>query len=204
MRERSPRPGPHDARRAVHRRADPGLVLDPAAVHRGDDLGDDARRRHLAGAALVRGAALEAARPGRAGDDAADAAALRRAADAGHRHVVEHSDAIVRHAKSLAGYQVPPPPEWVASLPFVGDKLVQTLGAGGCRRRRGPDRASSYPMRTTSSKWFVSQAGSFGFVFLQFLLTVAISALMYAGGEPAALALLRFGRRLAGRTARAR
>jgi predicted PurR-regulated permease PerM len=35
-------------------------------------------------------------------------------------------------------------------------------------------------------------------VFLQFVLTVVISALMYAGGEPAALAVHRFGQRLAG------
>jgi len=111
--------------------------------------------------------------------------------------VVEHSDAIVRHAKSLVGYQVPPPPEWVARLPFVGDKLVQLWeqavadGAAGLIARL-------VPYADDIVKWFVTQAGSFGYVFLQFLLTVAISALMYAGGEPAALALLRFGRRLAG------
>jgi predicted PurR-regulated permease PerM len=92
---------------------------------------------------------------------------------------------------------VPPPPEWVARLPFVGDKLVQLWeqavadGAAGLIARL-------VPYADDIVKWFVTQAGSFGYVFLQFLLTVAISALMYAGGEPAALALLRFGRRLAG------
>ncbi len=111
--------------------------------------------------------------------------------------IVEHSDAIVRHAKSLAGYQVPPPPEWVASLPFIGDKLTQVWeqvvadGTAGLIARL-------VPYADDIAKWFVSQAGSFGFVFLQFLLTVVIAALMYAGGEPAALAVRRFGRRLAG------
>jgi len=111
--------------------------------------------------------------------------------------VVEHSDAIVTHAKALAHLQVPPPPEWVASLPFVGDKAAQLWeqavadGAAGLIERLTP-----YADKIV--KWFVSQAGSFGFVFVQFLLTVAISALMYADGERAARAVHRFGQRLAG------
>jgi predicted PurR-regulated permease PerM len=37
-----------------------------------------------------------------------------------------------------------------------------------------------------------------GLLFMQFLLTLLVSALMYAGGEATALQVLRFGRRLAG------
>ena len=44
------------------------------------------------------------------------------------------------------------------------------------------------PYADDIAKWFVAQAGSVGFVFVQFLLTVVISALMYAGGETAARA----------------
>jgi predicted PurR-regulated permease PerM len=43
-----------------------------------------------------------------------------------------------------------------------------------------------------------SAAGSVGGMFLQFLLTTIIAALMYAGGERAAAQLMLFGRRLAG------
>jgi len=111
--------------------------------------------------------------------------------------IVEHSDAIVRQAKSLAGYQVPHPPEWVASLPFVGDKVAQAWEQALADGTSGLV-ARLLPYADDIAKWFVSQAGSFGFVFLQFLLTVVISALMYAGGERAALAVLRFGKRLAG------
>jgi predicted PurR-regulated permease PerM len=46
--------------------------------------------------------------------------------------------------------------------------------------------------------WFISEVGGFGFVVLQFLLTVVFSALLYAEGNRAASWVKRFGRRLAG------
>ncbi len=111
--------------------------------------------------------------------------------------VVSHSDAIVTQAKALAEFRVPHPPDWVSNLPFVGAKLAQTWEEALAAGTTGLI-ARLMPYADDIAKWFVSQAGSFGFVFLQFLLTVVISALMYAGGEPAALAVRRFGRRLAG------
>jgi predicted PurR-regulated permease PerM len=54
------------------------------------------------------------------------------------------------------------------------------------------------PYADEIAKWFVSQAGSLGMVFVQFLIMVAVAAIMYASGERAARALRRFGRRLAG------
>jgi predicted PurR-regulated permease PerM len=54
------------------------------------------------------------------------------------------------------------------------------------------------PYADDIAKWFVSQAGSIGLVFVQFLLTVVLAALMYADGERAASVLRRFGQRLAG------
>jgi predicted PurR-regulated permease PerM len=47
-------------------------------------------------------------------------------------------------------------------------------------------------------RWFASAIGGLGGTFLQFLLTVAIAAVMYARGERAAVTLIRFGRRLGG------
>jgi hypothetical protein len=44
----------------------------------------------------------------------------------------------------------------------------------------------------------VAQIGSFGMMAVQFLLTVVISAILFATGETAAGGLRRFGRRLAG------
>jgi predicted PurR-regulated permease PerM len=54
------------------------------------------------------------------------------------------------------------------------------------------------PYAGTVTQWFIAEAGSFGMLFLQFLLTVVIAAIMYAGGDSAAAWLKRFGRRLAG------
>ena len=111
--------------------------------------------------------------------------------------IVSHSDAIVTQAKALADLDVQHPPQWVGSLPFVGQKVAQAWeqalasGAAGLIARLAP-------YADDIARFFVAQAGSVGFVFIQFLLTVVISALMYAGGESAAQAVHRFGRRLAG------
>ncbi len=111
--------------------------------------------------------------------------------------IVSHSEQIVTQAKTLASSPIPHPPEWVANLPFVGEKIVtvweEAIAAGA------PGLVTQLtPYADNIAKWLVSQAGSVGFLFLQFLLTIVISALMYAGGESAALAVHRFGRRLAG------
>jgi len=111
--------------------------------------------------------------------------------------IVSHSDEIATQARTVASSPIPHPPEWVARLPFVGERIVKAwedaiaAGATGLLTKL-------MPYADNIAKWLVSQAGSLGFLFLQFLLTVIISALMYAGGESAALAVRRFGRRLAG------
>ena len=48
------------------------------------------------------------------------------------------------------------------------------------------------------TRWFVAEVGSFGAVFVQFLLTVVLAAILYAYGESAAGWTRRFGVRLAG------
>lgn len=111
--------------------------------------------------------------------------------------IVSHADIIVSKVTSFASNPLPPAPPWVAGLPLVGDRIAAlweeavTSGAGGLLARLMPYADDIF-------KWSVSQAGGVGFLFVQFLLTVAISALMYAGGETAAAAVHRFGTRLAG------
>ena len=48
------------------------------------------------------------------------------------------------------------------------------------------------------AQWLAGKVGGVGLVVVQFLLTVVIAAIMYAGGESAASGLVLFGRRLAG------
>ncbi len=111
--------------------------------------------------------------------------------------VVGHSDEIISRAKSFTAEQIPHPPQWVSGVPLVGEKIAQVWEQA---ISGGPSEmvARLTPYADDIAKWFVSQAGSLGSIFLQFLLTVIVSALMYAGGESAALAVHRFGRRLAG------
>jgi predicted PurR-regulated permease PerM len=54
------------------------------------------------------------------------------------------------------------------------------------------------PYAETLVLWFVGQIGSIGVLFVEFLLTVIIAAILYANGETAAGAADRFARRLAG------
>jgi predicted PurR-regulated permease PerM len=49
------------------------------------------------------------------------------------------------------------------------------------------------------TRWFVAEAGSLGFLLLQFVLTVLLAAVMYADGEAWAETARRVGHRLAGR-----
>jgi len=111
--------------------------------------------------------------------------------------IVANADEIVARLKSLATFRMPSPPDWLANLPVVGAKVAvaweQAAAAGieGLLARLTP-----YAGSVTS--WFVSEAGDFGILFVQFLLTLVLAALMYASGEAAALMVGRFGRRLAG------
>jgi predicted PurR-regulated permease PerM len=111
--------------------------------------------------------------------------------------LVTNVDRIAGWSKLLAEAQVPPPPDWVAGLPVIGTKLQQfwqQFVAEGLQ----DFAAMLAPYATIIGTWFVDQMGSFGMLLFQFLLTVLIAAIMYAGGESAAAWMKRFGTRLAG------
>lgn len=111
--------------------------------------------------------------------------------------LVDNADRVVAWGKWLAEFTVPPPPQWVSGVPFVGVKLQQfwqQFAADGIE-----DLAARLaPYATTITRWFAAEVGNFGMLFLQFLLTVVVAALMYAGGESLAAWIRRFGWRLAG------
>jgi predicted PurR-regulated permease PerM len=111
--------------------------------------------------------------------------------------IVRYADDIVAQAAIFSGYLLAPPPDWVAKLPLVGEKAAELWTQAAAEGSQGLI-AQAAPYADDIAKWFVAQAGSIGVVFAQFLLTVVLCAVMYAGGEAGAAALLRFGRRLAG------
>jgi predicted PurR-regulated permease PerM len=108
-----------------------------------------------------------------------------------------NADMIKGWAESLKAQGLPPPPGWVSSIPMVGPKLSaswQELASAG--KEGLSARIAPYAGKLVT--WFIDQAGSVGMMLVQFLLTVIICAILYSGGEPAADAVRRFTRRLAG------
>ncbi len=110
--------------------------------------------------------------------------------------IVEHANEIVSWAKELTGLRLPPPPDWLRNLPLVGDHVVllwEKIAA--ITSRDLATRAEPYAGAAT--RWFIAEVGSFGLVFVQFLLTIILSAVLYASGEAWAHWMIRFGGRLA-------
>lgn len=111
--------------------------------------------------------------------------------------IVTHSAAIVEAAKVVINFRLPAPPDWLAGLPFVGE-MAQDAWLRLADTRPQDWIGQVMPYVDDVAKWSVAQAGSLGVLFVQFLLIVLLSALMYAGGETAARAVQRFSERLAG------
>jgi len=112
--------------------------------------------------------------------------------------IVDNADRIVDWAKDLSTMRVPAtPPDWLASLPFVGAKVVIAWEQAAAAGLEGL-LPKLQPYAGNVTRWFVAEIGSIGFVLLQFMLTVAIAAVMYASGEEAASQVRRFAQRLAG------
>ena len=112
--------------------------------------------------------------------------------------IVDNADQIAEWAKALSGLRLPQsPPDWVGEVPVIGGRLAHAwsqVAATGTSELAS--RIAPYAGNLT--RWFVSEIGSFGLVFVQFLLTVALAAVLYASGEKAATGVRRFGYRLAG------
>ena len=111
--------------------------------------------------------------------------------------IVSHAGEFASLARKLVDSGLPQPPEWVAGLPLVGNKLhslwAQMADAGSQALLEKAE-----PYAAESGRWLLSKMGSVGFMLIQFLLIVILSAVLYAGGEAAAAEVRRFGQRLAG------
>jgi len=110
--------------------------------------------------------------------------------------IAQHADDIVALARKLQGYHLPPPPNWLGALPLVGDWAVNTWDTVAAKGVHDLV-AQAEPYVGAGTHWFLSKVSSFGLVFVQFLLTVILSALLYANGEAWAGWIEGFGRRLA-------
>lgn len=111
--------------------------------------------------------------------------------------ISEHSGQLTEAARNVAADGLPLPPDWVATLPLVGEKLtllwtqLAASGVAGILTKVTPYAADT-------GKWVLAQVGGLGGMLIQFLLVVIIAAILYSSGESAARMARRFGRRLAG------
>jgi len=108
-----------------------------------------------------------------------------------------NADMIKGWAESFRTQGLPPPPGWVSGIPLAGPKLSESWRELASAGQEGLSaRLAPYAGKLVT--WFVDQAGSVGMLIVQFLLTVIIASILYSGGEPAAAAVRRFSRRIAG------
>jgi len=111
--------------------------------------------------------------------------------------LVSHAGQIAEWAKSMGDFTPPPPPGWLTSLPLVGEAIARrwnemtTQDIGELTRKAAPYAA-------VLVKWFAARVGGFGIVIVESLMTVLVSAVLYARGERAAEQALRFATRLTG------
>jgi predicted PurR-regulated permease PerM len=115
--------------------------------------------------------------------------------------IAQNFERIVGWANALASFKLPPPPLWLDNIPLFGGQIIllwQRIEASGIDELA----AKAAPYAGSAAGWFVGVLGGFGIVVVQFLLTLIIAAIMYAGGERAAALAERFGHRLAGERGR--
>lgn len=112
--------------------------------------------------------------------------------------LVDNADRIVELARRVTTMEIPTqPPAWLAGLPFVGERVALAWEQAAAAGLAGL-LARLQPYAGSLTKWFVAEIGGIGFVALQFLMTVAIAAVLYAHGEEAAHQVRRFAHRLGG------
>jgi predicted PurR-regulated permease PerM len=111
--------------------------------------------------------------------------------------LAEYKDEVGTWTKSLQHVDIPQPPAFVDDIPVVGSKITAAW-----RDAAGQGWAALFaklqPYIVRALQWLASEAGTVGALVIQILLTIVITAVLYANGETAATAVRRFGHRLAG------
>ena len=111
--------------------------------------------------------------------------------------VVEHADTIVTWSRSFVEQALPVLPARLRKVPLIGERLADKWTQIASLR---PEEMAAHvsPYLTSVARWILGQAGGLGTLFIQLLLTVALSAILYVNGETVAGRVLAFARRLAG------
>jgi len=110
--------------------------------------------------------------------------------------IIEQSDRLVALVASLRKIQIPPPPDWIGSVPF-GPPIAKRWTEVS---QMAPEALSErlQPYVGSLVRWFGAQVGSFGTLVVHFLLMLIISVILFAKGDIAARGVLLYFHRLAG------
>jgi predicted PurR-regulated permease PerM len=109
--------------------------------------------------------------------------------------IAERAGDIAALVKKLANFQLPHAPDWLGNIPLIGDRLQITWETFAIKGARDI-AVLAEPYVGEVTKWFLAEMSSFGLILVQFMLTVALSAVLYADGEAWAGWMMRFGGRL--------
>ena len=111
--------------------------------------------------------------------------------------VVQHVADVVEWSKSLSATVAAGPPAWLSDLPFLG-KRIATEWEKIASARPEELAARVRPYVADVGRWVVGRAGGLSILLIQLVLTVGISAMLYARGELVAAGVRAFAHRLAG------
>jgi predicted PurR-regulated permease PerM len=110
---------------------------------------------------------------------------------------VEHAGELPELVTRLTQAHLPSPPGWLGGVPLVGERAADAWMKATVPPI-GELLKSAEPYLRDAVAWFGRHAGTLGMLLVQFLLTVVLCAVLYAGGESWAAWIRRFSRRLAG------
>ncbi len=112
--------------------------------------------------------------------------------------LVQNMERIKAFLSSVPHYHIPPAPAWLAKLPLVGGKAAATWSSAAAAGVPALVAKAETHIRGIAA-WLGQEFGGFGSFLLEFALTVAIQAVMFARGEQAVAGVRAFARRVAGK-----
>jgi predicted PurR-regulated permease PerM len=111
--------------------------------------------------------------------------------------IIDHVDALADLARRASTLTLPPAPDWLLRVPLAGRALTRQWNEFAAFAHEDLV-AYAAPYARAALEWFTTQIGGLGRLAIHFLLTVIITAALYASGEQAAEGVRRFAQRLAG------
>lgn len=117
--------------------------------------------------------------------------------------VIDHSAEVSAWVRQIIAQGVPHAPDWVASLPIIGDRVAATWNDLASHGTSELFQQYVGPHLAGAGQWALAHVGGLGGVLISFFLMAALSAVMYMQGEQGAELLRRLGERLGGPGGRA-